>query len=159
MSQMARKTASSQSRDEPRLGQLTPLYNFFLNPYVDMRFTSACPGCSGKTKQRKLPLAIVIDDWGMVVLNKTCRYCPNCELLIGHQDQIEEQLSRVVKRESLDSLNDYFVVGTLERKDWRRGMTQPLSNDEMLAALHDFRDHLQFEPAPRWECDQKRKPR
>ena len=68
---MPRKTVSSQNRDEPRLGQLAPLYNFFLNPYVDMRFTAACPGCSGKTKQRKLQLAIIIEDWGMVVLTAT----------------------------------------------------------------------------------------
>lgn len=156
---MPRKTLSSRHRVEPRLGQLTPLYNFFLNPYVDMRFTSACPVCSGKIQQRKLPLAIVIDNWGMVVLNKTCRYCPNCELLIGHQDQIEEQLSHAVNHRAFGSLNDYFVVGTLERKDWRRGMTQPLSNEEMLAALHDFKDHLNFERAPRWEFDQQRKPR
>ena len=46
---MPRKTVSGQNREEPRLGQLKPLYNFFLNPYVDVRFTSACPGCSGKT--------------------------------------------------------------------------------------------------------------
>lgn len=156
---MPRKTVSSQNRDEPRLGQLVPLYNFFLNPYVDVRFTSACPGCSGKTKQRKLPLAILIEDWGMVVLNKTCRFCPNCELLIGHQDQIEEQLSRVSDYASSIRSNNYFVVGTLERKDWRRGTKQPLSNEEMLAALHDFKDYLQFEPAPRWELDPQRKPR
>ena len=156
---MPRKTMSSQNPNQPRLGQLTPLYNFFLNPYVNVRFTSSCPGCSGKTKQRKLPLAIVIEDWGMVVLNKTCRYCPNCELLICHQDQIEEQLRHAFNHGTLGSLNDYFVVGTLERKVWRRGMTQPLSNEEMLAALHDFKDHLPFEPAPRWEIDEQRKPR
>ena len=95
----------------------------------------------------------------MVILNKTCRYCPNCELLIGHQDQIEEQLSRISDDSTSIGRNDYFVVGTLEGKEWRRGMTQSLSNDEMLAALHDFKDHLQFEPAPRWELDQQRKPR
>ena len=156
---MPRKIVSNHDHNETRLGQLPPLYNFFFNPYVDMRFTAACPGCSGKTKQRKLPLAISIENWGMVVLNKTCRYCPNCELLIGHQDQIEEQMSRVSDDAASIGSNDYFVVGTLERKDWRRGMTQPLSNEEMLAALHDFKDHLQFEPAPRWELDQQRKPR
>jgi len=106
-----------------------------------------------------MPLAILIEAWGMVVLNKTCRYCPNCGLLIAHQDQIDEQLAHAFAHSASGELNDYVVVGTLERKDWRRGMTQPLSDAEMLAALHDFRDHLQFEPAPRWELGQQQKPR
>ena len=156
---MPRKNVSSQNHDVTRLGQLPPLHDFFLNPYVDVRFTAACPSCSGKTKQRKLPLAILIENWGMVVLNKTCRYCPSCDLLIGHQNQIEEQLSHAVNEGAISGSDDYFVVGTLERKDWRRGMAQPLSNEEMLAALHDFKEHLEFEPAWRWEFDQQRKPR
>lgn len=156
---MPRKNVSSQNHDGTRVGQLPPLHNFSLNPYVDVRFTAACPSCSGKTKPRTLPLAILIENWGMVILNKTCRYCPSCELLIGHQNQIEEQLSHAVNDGASGGLNDYFVVGTLERKDWRRGITQPLSLEEMLAALHDFKDHLEFEPARRWEFDQQRKPR
>ena len=31
---------ANQSRDKPRLGELKPLYKFFLNPYADVRFTS-----------------------------------------------------------------------------------------------------------------------
>jgi hypothetical protein len=49
--------------------------------------------------------------------------------------------------------NGYLVVGTVERKDWRRGLAKPLSNGEMLAALHDFKDHLDFQPAPQTRAE------
>jgi len=44
----------------PQFGKLPPQHRFFLNPYRDMRFTS-CPKCNGKTKLRKLPLAIHVN--------------------------------------------------------------------------------------------------
>ncbi len=30
------------------------------------------------------------------------------------------------------------------------GLTDPLSSKEMIEALHDFKDHLHFKPAPLW---------
>ena len=157
---MVKKTKSKGDRGEPRLGNLTPLYKFFLNPYTDIRFTSSCPSCCGKTKQRKLPLAIHVSDWGMVILNKTCRFCPVCELVIGHQDEIEGFLAQLFMESAPEVIgNDYLVVGTVERKDWRRGLAKPLTSAEMLAALHDFKDHLNFKPAPRWEYSGSTKPR
>ena len=149
---MARKTGSKTDRELPRLGKLSPQYKFFLNPYTDVRFTTSCPGCSGKTKQRKLPLAVHVDDWGMVILNKTCRFCPFCDLLIAHQDEIDANLSQVLSQLAPHAVgNSYLIMGTVERKDWRRGLTTPLTNKEMIEALHDFKDHLNFKPAPIWE--------
>ncbi|TWU24509.1 hypothetical protein [Bythopirellula polymerisocia] len=86
---MTKKSKVNRDHEQRRLGNLIPMYSFFLNPYRDLRFTSSCPSFSGKTKQRKLPLAIHVSDWGMVILNKTCWFCPVCELLICHQDEIE----------------------------------------------------------------------
>jgi hypothetical protein len=60
---MAREANRKRDRSKPRLGKLPPLYKLFLNPYTDVRFTSSCPGCSGKTRQRKLPLAIHVHDF------------------------------------------------------------------------------------------------
>ena len=68
---MASEAKSKGDREGLRLGNLTPLYKFFLNPYADVRFTSSCPSCGGKTYQRKFPLAVHVSDWGMVILNKT----------------------------------------------------------------------------------------
>jgi len=133
-----------------RLGHLPPQYKFFLNPYTDARFSS-CPRCGGKTKQRKLPLAIHVDQWGMVMMNKTCRFCPYCELLIAHQDELEAQLAQLFAERAPEVIgNEYLVIGTLERPEWRRGLKQPLTTEEMRAALHDFSDVLHFNPAPRW---------
>jgi len=157
---MGRRVKADGIREEQRLGNLTPMYKFFLNPYADIRFTSSCPSCSGKTKQRKLPLAIHVSDWGMVILNKTCRFCPASALVIGHQDEIEGLLAQLFGESAPEVVgNDYLVVGTVERKDWRRGLAEPLTNAEMLAALHDFKDHLNFKPAPRWEYRGPAKPR
>ena len=157
---MTKKAKPDSDREERRLGSLTPLYRFFLNPDADVRFTSSCPSCCGKTKQRKLPLAIHVTDWGLVILNKTCRFCPACELVICHQDEIEGLLAQLFAESAAEVIgNDYLVVGTVDRKDWRRGLAKPLTNAEMLGSLHDFKDHLSFKPAPRWEYRGTTKPR
>lgn len=148
---MTATSEPKEGRETPRLGTLPPQYKFFLNPYADARFTTSCPGCAGRTKQRKLPLAIHVHGWGMVMLNKTCRFCPYCDLLIAHKDEIERQLAQLRTQLGPGVLgNDYLIMGTVERKDWRRGLTKPLTPAEMIAALHDFKAHLQFEPAPLW---------
>src|SRR5215218_7671086 len=87
---MARRSRASGG--VPRLGKQPPRYRFFLNPYTDARFTT-CPQCGEKTRVRKLPLVIHIDPMQLVALNKTCRYCPRCDLLIAHQDELEAWLA------------------------------------------------------------------
>ena len=73
-------TRSRARRSVVRLGKQPPRYRFFLNPYTDARFMK-CPQCLAKTRQRKLPLVIHIEPLQLVALNKTCRYCPHCDLL------------------------------------------------------------------------------
>jgi hypothetical protein len=139
------------SSEPQRIGKLPPAYRFFLNPYRDMRFTSGCPGCGKKLRQRKLPLAIHIDDWGMAVINKTCRYCPACDLLIAHEDELRAMIDQLVTRMESNKANPrLFVVGTLERDAWRLGVDKPLDRSEMLAALHDFIDYDNYKSAPVW---------
>jgi hypothetical protein len=129
-----------------RLGKLPPRFKFFLNPYTDVRFTT-CPQCGGRTRQRKLPLVIHVDPQSPLSLNMTCRYCPFCDLLIAHQDVLESLLARVfgtLKPEVVG--NEYLVLGTMERVDWKRGLTDPISSKDLLASLHDFKDYVHFEP-------------
>ena len=100
----------------------------------------------------------------MVMLNKTCRYCPYCDLLIAHQDEIESLLAQLRQQLEMGGRSDdYFIVGTVERNLSRRGLTKPLAPREMIEALHDFKDHLRFEPAPRWAYtgprERRKKPR
>jgi hypothetical protein len=133
-----------------RLGQQPPRYRFFLNPYADVRFTT-CPQCGGKTRVRKLPLVIHVDPLQLVALNKTCRYCPSCDLLIAHRDELEAWLAAFFGQQKPEVVgNDYLVVGTEERAAWRRGTRTPLTTQELLAGLHDFAEVVRFEPAPRW---------
>ena len=110
------------ARLKPRLGKQEPRFKFFLNPYTDARFTS-CPQCGNKTRQRKLPLVIHIHDGGMMALNKTCKYCPVCDLLIAHQDEIEGFLTAYFEQNNPEVVgNDYLVLGTEDRDVWRRGV-------------------------------------
>ena len=126
---MARKTKRKAHRKKIRLGELPAQYRFFLNPYSDVRFTTSCPGCNGRTKQRKRPLAIHVNDWGMVILNYTCRFCPFCELLIAHQNDLEAHLAVLFQQRSPEVIgSDYLVVGIVLRKAWRRGLDKPLEN-------------------------------
>jgi len=135
--------------EPPRLGKLLPMYDFVLNPYADARFTR-CPGCEQKMRQRKLPLFIHVEPLHPVVLGYTCRYCPDCDLLIAHQDEIEGLLANLFA--GLDPSvvgNDYLVLGTVERKPWRESLKQPKSMGEMLEYLHDFKEvrTVEYQPA------------
>jgi hypothetical protein len=140
-------------KDPGRLGKRPPRYRFFLNPYRDARFTT-CPQCGGKTRVRKLPLVIHVEPAQLVALNKTCRYCPPCDLLIAHQDEIEGFLAAFFSEQRPEIVgNDYLVIGTEDRADWLRGMRSPMFPQETFDCLHDFKDTVRFEPAPRWVWD------
>lgn len=134
----------TKKKTTTQLGKQPPLYRFFLNPYQDMRFTR-CPECDNKMHQRKLPLVIHIDPKQLLSLNKTCRYCPDCDLLIAHQDDVEPILASVFAEEEPEIVgNNYLVVGTMERAIWKRGTQQRLTLQEMLDALHDFKEVVTF---------------
>jgi hypothetical protein len=125
---------------ERHLGKLPPQYTFILNPYAEYRFTR-CPGCERKMRQRKLPLFIHVNPMNPVALNYTCRYCPDCNLLIAHQDEIEELLA-VLFAELDPSVigNDYLVMGTMEHQAWRESMKRPMGIPEMREHIHDFKE-------------------
>lgn len=134
----------------PRLGKQPPRFDFFLNPYSDVRFTS-CPKCRRKTRQRKLPLVIHVDPAQLISLNKTCRYCPHCDLLIAHQDELEQFLASFFGQTKPQVVgNDYLVIGTVDRAAWKEGMQGDKSIQQMLDELHDFKQVLRFQPGNRW---------
>lgn len=133
-----------------RFGRQATRYVFFLNPYEDLRWTS-CPQCGVKTRQRKLPLVIFIEPNHVVALNKTCRYCPACDLLIAHKDQLESLLVAMFAERAPQHIGkDYLVVGTLDRPDWLAGVNSSLGVKEMRDVLHDFKRAVTFTPAPQW---------
>lgn len=143
---------------KPRIGKTPTRYKlFFLNPYEDVRF-SYCPKCEGKTKLRKVPLVVHLEPMQPVVLNKSCRYCPSCDLLIAHQDEVEHLLTLLVsdKQQSESIADDYLVMGTMDRSDWQRTRKQPTTTQEMLDCLYVFKQVLHFEPKRyMWLPDEK----
>jgi hypothetical protein len=142
--------AKKDEKDRPRLGKQPPRYRFFLNPYEDVRF-SKCPQCANKTGQRKLPLFIHIDPAQPLLLNKTCRYCPHCDLLIAHKNDLEDIIARVFSVLNPEIVgNKYLVVGTLDRADWKRIDQNKLPIKDTLEALHDFKDEVSFKPMGGW---------
>ncbi len=138
-------------KQEPRIGKLPARYRFVLNPYVDVR-CAVCPRCRGKTKLRKMPLLIDIDGADMpIILNKTCRYCPHCEIVIAHHDELEPLLLAALRgrRESL-APNDYLVLGTVERAAWRQGVKGQMTVRELVDNLHDFKGYLDLKVEGGW---------
>jgi hypothetical protein len=100
-------------------------------------------------RQRKVPLLIHVDPSHPVVLGYTCRYCPDCDLLIAHQDQIDALLANLFAERAPEVIgNDYLVLGTVDRKVWREGLKQPKGTDDIVAHLHDFKEVLTIEYQP-----------
>jgi len=115
--------ANRKKKTVTQFGKRPPQYRFFLNPYQDMRFTK-CPQCDNKMHQRKLPLMIHVEPTQLLSLNKTCRYCPHCDLLIAHQNDMEHFLASFFMEEKPEVMgNDYLVIGTLERAVWHYSRT------------------------------------
>ena len=139
-----------EEKKKPQLGKLPPLYRFFLNPYKGVRFSS-CPQCTLKTQRRKLPLFIHVSPEQPVTLNKTCRYCPNCDLLIAQQDEIEDILVRAFTKLNPEIVgSDYLVIGTVEKATWKRTMQSQLPLQVTLDALHDLKEVVSFKPTGGW---------
>lgn len=101
--------------------------------------------------QKKVPLVIHVDPMQFLSLNKTCRYCPHCDLLITHQDIIERFLEAIFSERDPEIVgNRYLVVGTLEKAVWKRGVQDLLMPEETFEALHDFREVVTFKLVGGW---------
>jgi hypothetical protein len=130
-----------------RLGKQPSRYRFLLNPFRDRRF-AICPNCEGRTLLRKIPLVIHVDPINPVAINKSCRYCAACDLLVAHQDELEAELAALFARRAPDLVgNSYLVLGTLDRDAWKRGVAEPLAIQEMVEQLHDFIEILELRRA------------
>lgn len=140
-----------------RFGKLTPRYTFALNPYRDVRF-STCPKCKRLTHLRKFPLLIHVDEFGAFALGKTCRYCTKCELIIAHQDELEPVMANMFAQLAPQIVgNEYFVLGTVEKKVWKQGLTAQLSLETIREHTADFKKYvtLEYQPA-QWVPSEKK---
>jgi hypothetical protein len=137
--------------EKVRLGKQPPRYRFFFNPYRDARF-SKCPQCSNKMGQRKLPLFIHINPKQPLLLNKTCRYCSHCDLVIAHRNEVERLIPIALPWLDPETVRDqYLVIGTVDRADWKRISQNNLPVQATIEALHDFKEVVIFKPVGGWE--------
>ena len=131
------------------IGKLKPRYSLILNQYADFR-ASKCIKCDKQTFLRKFALLIHIDDSGLIALGKTCRYCAKCELIVVHRNELEAELAdkfQVLKPEIIG--NDYFILGTVNKKFWQNEMReQSASFEELIKNTADIKKYLDFEYQP-----------
>ena len=144
-----RKTKHPQLRDE------NTRHYFFLNPYEDAAFTK-CPKCETKTMVRKFPLVIHIDPAQVFILNKTCRYCTSCSLIIARKSEVEALMAASFEdRDPKIIGNEYLVMGTLEKRDWRARNRMSQDPRETIKRMLVFKDVWDFEPMPTWYLAEK----
>jgi hypothetical protein len=121
---------------------------FFPNPYEDAAFTR-CPKCEAKTRIRKFPLVIHIEPDQLLVMNKSCRYCVGCDLIIVKRSALEAQMAHGFESIRPEVIgNEYFAVGTLDRKDWRQSLQGKLSQKQAIDRVRIFKDTWGFEVVP-----------
>ena len=125
-------------------------YYFFANPYKDQAFTK-CPKCLSKTKIRKFPLVIHIDPSTIFYLNKVCRFCTKCDLIIAKKSEIETYMVNMAEQKNPDIIgNDYLIIGTLEQKLWKQSKKESLNPHQIIDNVMIFKDHWEFDPIPAW---------
>lgn len=123
-------------------GRLPAKYSFALNPYADERF-SRCPGCKGLMNPRKFALLIAVEGSDLTILGKTCRYCPRCEMIIAHQDELESILAQSFSTRAPEVIgNQYLVLGTVELRAWRRGLKRSLPLEQLQSQTAGFKKYL-----------------
>ncbi|MBL7154841.1 MAG: hypothetical protein ISS79_14085 [Phycisphaerae bacterium] len=119
---------------------------FFLNPYQDAAFTK-CPKCLSKTKIRKFPLVIHIDPQQLFLLNKKCRYCTRCDLIIARKSELESLMAAAFEQLNPQIIgNNYLVMGVAERSDWRESNKGRMSQGQTIERILVFKDVWNFEP-------------
>ncbi len=133
------------AHDNRRIGELPPRYGFALNSDSSLR-CSKCLYCGGQTFKRKFALLIYIDEFGSLSQGLTCRYCTKCELIVAHQQELETQLVIVFSRVDPTVIgNNYLVLGTVEMKYWKKGLTETSTTAETMAHTAEFKNHYQIE--------------
>jgi len=104
---------------EAKLKHQSWRHYFFLNPYRNVAFTK-CPRCQTKTLVRKFPLVIHIEPRQIFILNKQCRYCTRCDLIIARKSEIETLMTVCFEEKNPEIVgNDYLIMSTLEKRTWR----------------------------------------
>ncbi len=140
--------SSKLKKDESQVKLKEARHYFFLNPYDDIAFTR-CPKCEEKTKIRKYCLVIHVDPKFLLSLNNSCKYCSRCDLIIVKQTDLERLLTAICEQNAPDIIgNEYFVFGTMDRKDWKNAQMGKMSQQEAIKRSRPFKDVWKFKVIP-----------
>ena len=96
---------------------------------------------------RKIPLVIDVDSIGLVTLRKTCRLCVVCEMLIAHKAEMDDLIDGLRDRRA--DGREYLVLGTLELKTWRQGLSGGVTLEQMRDHMTDFKAYMRVNDVPR----------
>jgi len=140
------KSKNKQNTAKRRI-KLKQRYYFFLNPYTDAGFTK-CPKCDTKTNIRKYFLLIHIEPRQLISLDKTCKYCPCCDMVIAKKYELDSNICKICE-ENFPELagNEYFVYGTLDMKDRRKIQKGNVDFKTALEWAYAFNGAWNFKPA------------
>ncbi len=84
-----------------------------------------------------------------MTLGKTCRYCTPCELIVAHQDELEQELVISFERINPDIIGrPYLVIGTTDKKVWKRGLKERPTLEETRKHTADFKKVLDLVVEP-----------
>jgi hypothetical protein len=92
-------------------------------------------------------LVIHVSPASTTIVDKFCRFCDPCDLLIVHQDELERRLAATLMESDPEIVgNDYLIVGTVDSAQLSRVRRQkPASFDHVVECLHDFKAVVKFE--------------
>jgi hypothetical protein len=131
-----------------QFGQQSPRYSYLSNPYERERIT-ACPRCNAALSDIEVAVLILVEPNSPLMLRLPSRHCAACDLLLIQEDDLERGIEDSFRPTEPELIgNKYQVLGTIDLADWERAHTQRLSQDEIIACLHDFRQRLAFQQAP-----------
>ena len=136
----------TDKRKEKHKGKVR--HRFFLNPYEDAAFTR-CPRCDNKTNIRKFPLVVHVEPQQIVLLNKICRYCTPCDLIIARQSELEALMVACLEHINPNVIgNEYLTMGVMEREDWKAANKGTINTKETLDRIYVFKEVLDFTRTP-----------
>jgi len=121
-----------------------PKHDFYLNAYEFYKWYG-CLTCEGKMKVRKYCLMIHYQESLAVAprlfsLNKSCKYCPYCDMIVVQKSEIEEHLGAMLAQMKVKFISEnYFIFGTIDKKDWLNAQKVPTMPNEMLALSYPFK--------------------
>ncbi len=92
---------------------------------------------------RKFALLIHIEGVDPLVVAKTCRYCPQCEFIIAHQNELESLLAQAYAVMDPAVIgNPYLVLGTIQLKAWRKSSEGSVPFNTLEESIAQFRRYL-----------------